>query len=339
MKGNVLIFTVIFIFSLIISASEAFSSENGASIVLSAPPSADPQPPKSVLTEGDEILVRSSQQGMVEARNKARVYSIKAAGAFPIYDADFRDFIDYGASIVVGIEKEIKPNISIQPTLGLVALTGDWKYGSERETIRIEAEEYYPGNISGASTPITAEDLSDANLGIGYHSEGEAVITSAELLSNVDIETDLYIFPLVLNVVYRPKDLGKKIKPYIGGGLGFCLARRDVESRILKENSYQGPEYRVTLNDSQTVTGQILHFLAGVEIPFKNNMKIVAEASTTIYDLKRFDPIIEIAYRKPTPSSYEGSDDASWTYEDPIGIGVFKEEFVTSLSIGLVIPF
>jgi len=170
-------------------------------------------------------------------------------------------------------------------------------------------------------------------------SGGEAVVTNTEFLRSIDLRTSMYIVPLTLNLTYQLHDDGvRKINPYIGGGIGFCVAKRDVESRTLKEKRYAGPNYYLDFNDSQTVTGQMFQLFAGIEIPLKN-MKIVAESTTALYDLKNFDPIVSISHREPVPEYYEGTDIDTVPAENPIDIGVFREEFITSISIGLVVPF
>ena len=129
------------------------------------------------------------------------------------------------------------------------------------------------------------------------------------------------------------------MNPYVGGGVGFCLARRESESRAIKEDFFEGPEYRLDLDKSQLVTGHVLKAFAGIEIPFKNNMKLVAEAKTELYGLSSFDPIMKTSFKTENPYWYEGSDLSTWSYEDPLEFGVFKEEFISSFVVGLVIPF
>ena len=65
----------------------------------------------------------------------------------------------------------------------------------------------------------------------------------------------------------------------------------------------------------------------------------MAEANTSLYSLRNFDPIMEISYKVPNPDWYEGSDLSQWNYETPLEIGVFQETFISSVMIGIVIPF
>ncbi len=326
---------IVIIFSLLlVPASQSFAAQDepaGDMPTYAASPSTAPE---TSLTREDEILIQSPQKRF-GLSGFAQSYSVKTGGAVAIYDEDFRDFVDYGVSINYGLKKKVIDKLYFFPSIGFLMLKGDWDMSNESESILIESEEYFPGY----SGDIAAEDINEVNYGSGYISEGEAVVTSAEFLRSIDLSTSLYIIPITLNVVYQPHEGGKKFNPYIGGGIGFCLARRDVESRVLKDKSFDGPQYRITLDDSETVPGQVLQFFAGFEIPFKKNIKLVAEATTTLYGLKNFEPILEIEYKRPNPAWYEGSDLLTWTLEDPIRIGVFQEEFVTSLSIGLVVPF
>ncbi len=83
------------------------------------------------------------------------------------------------------------------------------------------------------------------NLGIGYSSEKEVLITSSESLKRIDVHTDLYLFPITVNALYKFHPIGK-ITPYAGGGLGYCMAIRDSDSRAIKSKYFLGPDYRIT---------------------------------------------------------------------------------------------
>jgi len=265
-------------------------------------------------------------------------YFVTTGGSLPILDETFRDFIDYGASASFGAGKRITEKLSITATIGLSMMTGDWSVKGDRESIEVAAEEYYPGIVTEPGVVITPEDLDDVNLGISYHGDAEATITSAESLEKIDVHTDMYLFPVSINALYRIKQ-SDKFSAYAGGGLGFCVAIRDCDSSALKSKYFSGPEYKVSLNHSQTVTGLLVNLTAGIDVPIYEKLKFVAEASSTLYDLNSFDPILEISFTKPNPAWYEGSDLSQWSYEDPLRVGVFKEVYVTSLSAGFVMPF
>lgn len=290
----------------------------------------------AALTQDEEILVTAPRKQHF-LRGQAFSYSIKSGGAFAVYDSDFRDFLDYGLSVSLDAKKKIQEKISFLASLEVIMLTGEWDTGSNREPIIMEAEETFPGfNQAG----ITAEDLPDQNLGSSYHGDGEAIITSAQLLRRVDLDTTLYIVPLSFNIVYEHHGGDRnKINPYIGGGLGFCMATREVESDAIREQSYLGPQYRIRLDDSETVFGQLVQIFAGVEIPFKHNIRLVAEASAAMYDLDNFDPVLEVSYNLENPDYYTGDDMSSYNPEDPVKIGVFEQEIISTFSIGVVIPF
>ncbi len=263
---------------------------------------------------------------------------IKAGASMANYDKEFREFLDYGAIVSLGLEKRMKENISVTVAIDLIMLKGKWRTGGDRESIQAAAEEYFPGFVPDEGEVITAEDLPDVNLGQSYFGGGEALITSAESLQSIDIETTLFLLPITLNAKYWIHK-EEKVNPYVGGGLGFCIARREVKSRAIKEESFEGPEYRIDLDKSQVVTGTLLNFLAGVEIPLKNNFRLVAEFNTGFYNLQQFDPILEISYKTANPAWYEGSDLSTWSYEDPLEIGVFNNVCVSSVMIGLVMEF
>jgi len=331
-KPNIII---VFMFSLLLGpAFQSLAAQNEPAGDIPAYAASLSAAPGTSLTVEDEIMIQSPQKRLGLSRF-AQSYSIKTGGAVAIHDEDFRDFIDYGVSLNYGLKKKVRDKLYFFPSIGFLMLKGDWDTSNDSQSILIESESYFPGY----SEDISAEDINQVNYGSGYMSEGEAVVTSAEFLRSIDLSTSMYIVPITFNAVFQPNEGGKKFNPYIGGGIGFCIVRRDVESRVLKDKYFDGPEYQITLDESETIPGQVLQFFAGFEMPFHKNVKLVAEATTTLYGLKNFDPILEIAYKRPNPAWYEGSDLLSWTLEDPIEVGVFHEEFVTSLSIGLVVPF
>ena len=292
-------------------------------------------PPSVALNENETIMVQSthSMQGVSE---KLYSYFVQAGGVLPIYDEDFREFVDYGASITLGIKREITSRLFLVPTIGMTLLNGDWNSGQEREGIFADSGLYFP-NYPDMTDP---EDLPDENQGVGYSTGGEGFILSSELLRHIDLKTSLYILPVAINVVYRLHGEGeKKINPYIGGGLGVCVAWREVESRTLKQKYYEGPVYSLTYNDNQTVTGQLLQVFGGIEVPFGGNMKFIANIATTLYDLRQFEPILAISASRPNPAWNEGPQPVTFSYEDSLNIGVFREEWVSSASIGVVVPF
>lgn len=283
----------------------------------------------------DEEMLTMPMSKKNDSMEKMRSYIVQSGGSIPIYDQDFRDFVDHGATITLGMKQKVMPHLYATPTLGFTLLNGNWDLEKSRQAITIEEQDY-----NTTYGDISPEDVNPVNTGEGYMSGGEAVVTNPEFLQSIDLETSMFIIPLTLNLTYQLHDDGvRKINPYVGGGIGFCVAKRDVESSTLKEKRYAGPNYFLDFNSDQTVTGQVLQFFAGIEIPFQKNMKIFAESTTTLYNLKDFDPILSIAYKKPNPAYYQGSDLQTWTLENPIDIGVFREEYVTSLSIGLIVPF
>ena len=282
-----------------------------------------------------------SHQALATAiQDKDRFYFIKTGAVVPILDKDFRQFLDYGASVSVGAGKHLNENLSVSVSFDIIMLTGDWSTGGDRKSIEVAAESWAPGIINQpGQTTIIAEDLSDPNLGIGYHSDAEGIITSSESLKQIDVHTDLYLFPITVNALYKFHSIGK-ITPYAGGGLGFCMAVRDSDSKALKNKYFSGPDYDITLNNNQTTNGVLINFLGGLTIPIYKKMTFVAEANTTWYDLKTFDPILEVSFKTPNPAYLAGYNDVTtYSYEDPKRIGVFSQEFVGKFSVGLVMPF
>jgi len=286
----------------------------------------------------EETIILTAPLTEPEIKQLGMAYFIKPGASFAIHDKTFRGFLDYGPAISVGIDKEMNENLSIIFSVGLEALKGKWSIAGTRESIFLAGEEYIPGYVPGPGETITAEDLPNENLGMGVIANAEGVVISDESLRRVDAKTTLYLMPITLSAKYwLHKD--KKVNPYVGGGLGFCFARRDVESSAVKEKFFLGPEYLIQMQETQYVTGLVLNLLAGIEIPLKNKMRFVAQARTGLYDLKRFDPIFEVSYLKPTPGWYSGSFLSSFTGEEPVKIGVFNYEIVSSATIGLVVPF
>lgn len=296
---------------------------------LSTPSAGEP----SALPSEETILARPMGR-KVEAMDPMRSYFVQTGAALPIYDEDFREFVDYGGSVTLGLKKKVMDHLYLMPALGLGILNGDWDWTGQRGSIKIE-EQIYNTTYGDYTDDLTPGDVNPVNTGDGYMSGGEAVVLNAEFLRSIDLQTSMYLIPLTLNLRYQLHDDGvEKINPYLGGGIGVCWAKRDVESRTLKEKQYGGPDYYLDFNDSQTVYGGVLQLFAGIEIPFRNNIKLVAESTTALYDLNKFDPILSIS-----PNRTSAIDPATWSLEDPYEIGVFKEEFVTSLSIGIVVPF
>lgn len=265
-------------------------------------------------------------------------YTVSAGAMIPLVDHTFREFVDYGGMVKAGIHKRMDDRLTLSATFGVGLLTGDWSVGGSRQSLSIAAEEYYPGYIKEPGTTITAEDLPESNLGTSYHSEAEATVTNAESLKSIDVHTDLYLFPVSLNALYQVKQ-SSTFNAYVTGGLGFCTAVRDCNSKALKEKYFSGPDYRARLNDSQSVTGLLVNLGGGMRFPVYERLTFVCEASATLYDIKAFDPVLEISFTKPNPNWYPGSDLSQWSYENPKHIGVFKEAYVANVTAGFVIPF
>ena len=287
--------------------------------------------------ETDEL---SHQALTAVLQEKDNFYYVKTGGAVPLLDTTFRKFIDYGASVSFGVGKKIDDNLSLTVALDAMMLTGDWSIGGSRASVEVASESWDPTTPGqGGQTTINAEDQNPVNEGIGYSSGGTYQITSSESLKRIDVHTDLYIFPITFNALYKFDQIGK-ISPYVGGGLGFCLATRDSDSKAIKEKYFAGPDYIIFLNNHQTVTGMLLQLLGGMSVPIYNKLKFVAEADTTWYDLHSFDPILEISMAKtPNPTSIGGNDVTTYSYENPKHFGVFSEVFVVNIAVGLVMPF
>jgi len=266
-----------------------------------------------------------------------RFYFIKSGGALPILDEDFRDLYDYGMSVTMGMEKKVNEKLSVIAAVDIVMLNGKWDMNRGRaETMYVESEET---QIGFSPEQVEAEEIPAENLGTEYIAEAEAVVTSAESVKNIDIDSTMYILPVTISALYRIHEEGT-ISPYFGGGFGLCLAYREAKSKTLKENSYQGPNYLIEMDKADTVMGSLFQLFAGVELPVKRTFKIVAQANTTFYDLKTFNPILEVSHKQRDPDWYHSEDPlSSWSNEEPLDVGVFGEEYVSSLSIGFVMPF
>lgn len=295
------------------------------------------------MSETDDLSHQALATVMKE-QDKDTFYFVKTSGAVPLFDKDFRDFIDYGLGVSVGAGKKLNDNLSLTVAFDMVLLTGDWSQKGDRESLIFGEARYptdRPGEPSQPVITIEAEESisSEANTGIGYIEGAEAQIINAESLKSIDISTDLYLFPVTINALYKFNKIGK-ISPYVGGGLGYCLAVRDSDSKALKSSYWDGPDYGLHFNNSQTSNGMLLKLLGGLNIPVYKNMLFVAEANTTMYDLKKFDPILEVSFTKPSnPTSIGGNDVSTWSYEDPKQFGVFDQSFVANFSIGIVMPF
>ncbi|MDT8272771.1 MAG: hypothetical protein RRA35_06230 [Desulfomonilia bacterium] len=267
-----------------------------------------------------------------------RDYYISTGGTFAFLDRDFREFLDYGASVTLGMRQRLKEKLSLHLSLGLTMLNGEWSTKDRRERTYFDEDIWFPGYVAEPGQTITEDDLPPENLGIGYHGPGSYIVF-AENLRRLDVDTTLFLLPVTFGIHYWVRDEGK-IKPYVGGDLGFVVARRECVSRALKETYYFGPQFRYDFNDYQRVTGQLLSVYGGVEIPLREKLKIVAQGFATLYDLKKFDPILEIFADTPPPEwNYKTSPVTTFSYQEPVAFGVFKHEYVTGFSIGVVMPF
>ena len=302
-------------------------------------PFLEPSGEKQLISQSEpEELSHSAISSVLQKKDLD--YYIETGGAIPIYDKHFRDFIDYGASVNLGLAKRLKSDLTLTASVGVIMMTGKWSIKGDRHSIDIAAESWTPGiiNQTGQVT-ITPEDVvPQENLGTGVHSEGTVVITSSENLNSLDVDTTLYLFPVKVGALYCFPEV-HKINPYVGGGVGVCFADRKVESRALKEKYFDGPEYGIKLNKSQTITGMLLDFVAGVNVPYKKNMNFFAEVGTTFLNLQDFDPILEVSYEKTRPTPFTATDITTFSYEDPRKIGVFSHEFITNISVGLIVAF
>jgi hypothetical protein len=293
-----------------------------------------------VAQAGTEDLSHQALAAAIATQNKDMFYFIKTSGEVPILDKSFRQFLDYGASVSFGAGKHLDENLSISVSLDIVMLTGNWSIAGDRKSIEIAAESWDPMAVGQAGNPtVNAEDLPAVNEGVGYSSGKQLIIVSKESLKQIDVHTDLYLFPITINALYNFQPIGK-ITPYAGGGLGYCMAVRDSNSKALKTKYFAGPQYGILMNNSQTSHGMLFNFLGGVNIPVYKKLTFIAEANMTWYDLKSFDPILEISFKTPAnPTSIGGNDVSTWSYEDPTRIGVFSQEFVGKFTVGFVMPF
>lgn len=323
------------------SISPAFITLEKLKIDFALHSSGDPNGEKlMMISQSDtEDLSHSSISSSVQ--KKDLYYYVEAGGDIPIYDKRFRDFIDYGGSVSLGIAKRIASDLTLTASVGMVVMTGKWSAKGDRQSLQAAASESWtPGIISQpGQVTVNPEDVPQNNLGQGYSAGGEAVITSSENLNTVDIETTMYLFPVKVGAVYCFPEINK-VNPYVGGGVGFCIADRETDSHALKEKYFDGPEYGIKINKSQTVTGMLIDLVAGVDIPFRTNMKLFAEVGTSLYNLKNFDPILEVSDQKTSTAPYSGySDITTYSYENPEKIGVFRYEFISSISFGFIMQF
>jgi len=263
-------------------------------------------------------------------KKKDFFFFIDAGASIPIYDKTFRDFLDYGACLNIGAGKRISSDLTITTSIGVVMMNGKWSTKGDPRSLQAVSESW----ANTQTGEITAEE-NKATTGDSYLANGESFIKSSENLEKIDIDTTLYLFPLKVDALYQFNDIGR-IKPYAGGGIGICLAQRSSESTSLKTKYFEGPEYTIKFEKDQSVTGMLVDLLLGFVVPFKNDMKIVGQVSTTFYDLDNFDPILEVTYEDVPLSN---SDQTTFSYETPGKIGVFKNVFITNISIGLIIPF
>lgn len=283
----------------------------------------------------EETMLLTAPETQSAAHFYGRSYFLKAGGAYACYDEDFRDFLDYGGTISFGIEQQLKKKLSASIVVDLTMLKGKWGTSGDRESIEIAAEEWHPGFYEVPNVVITAEDLPAENLGTSSHGGIVLTIDSADSLKSIDVKTTLYLLPVTVNALYSIHDEAR-FRSYMGGGIGFCLASREVDLIALKEESAGGAINLIKENTHEMVTGIVLHLFAGIEIPLKDRLNFVVEAKTALYDLENYDPVLSVSYRD---ESIENPTVTSFSYQQPLEIGVFQEEFVSSLMIGIVVPF
>jgi len=325
----------------VVAAALTLALPAGARADGSAP--AAPDIPGAGREAGPVLAAASNQDELAHQSLQAiaaadTFYFVSAGALVPLVDHTFREFVDYGGMVTMGARTRLSEKLSLSATVGVGLMSGDWSVKGDRQSILVAAEEYYPGYVTEPGVVIRPEDLPDENLGTSYHADAEAVITSSESLRRIDVHTDLYLFPVALNALYQVRQ-SSRFTAYVGGGLGFCTAVRDCNSRALKEKYFSGPDYKVRLNDSQSVKGLLVNLAAGVNVPVYERLTFVCEAATTLYDIEAFDPVLEISFTRPNPAWYPGNDLSQWSYEDPRHIGVFKEAYVTNIQLGFVIPF
>jgi opacity protein-like surface antigen len=356
-KKLVLAIFLILASALVVSASEGDQStsatQHGQTISTGQPPATDAlgdillptfldykdKDSRTMLAqaEADDL----SHQALVAAVDEKNMfYFVTTGGTIPLLDRTFREFLSYGGSVSIGVGQKIDKNLSLSVSLGVTMLTGDWSINGDRKSVEVASEEWNPGAFGQpGQTTITAESLPAANLGTGYSSGGVYQITSSESLKQIDVHTDFYIFPVTLNAIYKFDQIGN-ISPYLGGGLGYCVATRHSDSKDITNKYFAGPDYLITLNNSQTVNGMLLQLLGGISVPIYNKLKFVAEGNTTWYDLKTFDPILQISIATtPNPPNIGGNDVITYSYQSPKHVGVFSEVFVANFAVGLVMPF
>lgn len=293
----------------------------------------DKQSSKFLFAQASTDVLSNTTLASDVTKKKDTFYFVNAGAAIPIYDSTFKDFLDYGASVNVGVGKKVTSDLTITTSIGVVMMTGKWSTSGDPRSLSVVAESRSIAQPGG----ITAEGTSPST-GDSILVQGESLVTSSANLETVDVDTTLYLFPIRLDALYQFKDIGK-IKPYAGGGIGFCLADRKCESKALVTKYFDGPEYGIKIDQSQTVTGMLLDLVFGFIVPFKNDMRIVGEVNTSFYDLTDFDPILEVFYKKTSPAPFTASDITTFSYQDPQKIGVFNNVVITNISIGLIVPF
>lgn len=326
-----------------ISAPQLSYSQEPA--VLTTPLQSSPSPyqgsqPLQISQAQDEIRYNTIDTGTSGVPEYLKDYIVKVGASFPIYDDDFKDFIDNGLSISLGVEKRVTPKISLVGEIEFVMMRGDWSVGGSKAALEIAAEEWvYSGNPNiGFSSPneIYPEE-NEENLGGGYWVGGETTTVSAESLKKIDIETTMLMLPVSVNTYYWPLQ-GKKFNPYLGGGIGICLAQRYADSNAIKEKYFEGPEYLITLNDSEFNHGLFLQMFAGVHYPLRNNVIFIVQGKTAFYNMKNFDPVFTVSFKDET-RTLENPSIVTYSYEEPREVGIIEDVFISSFTVGLVIPF
>lgn len=288
----------------------------------------------------DEIKYNAADSRTVMDTGTPLLYSIKASASMPIHDDDFQDFIEYGFSMSFGVEKQVTPKLSLVGEAELIMMTGNWTIKGDRASIKIAAEEMtYSGNPNINIVPpgeVVPEDV-DETQGAGYWSGGGINIESAESLKKIDIETTMLLFPVSINGYFWPLK-GKKLNPYIGGGIGMCLAQRYADSRAIKDKYFEGPEYFISVNESEFNHGLFIQMFAGVYYPLRNNIIFIAQGKTAFYNMKNFKPIFTVSFKDET-RSLEDPSIVTYSYEKPLEVGIIEDVFISSLAVGLLIPF
>jgi len=135
----------VFALSLSVSPSPALSAEEEDFLEqeMLMPPQETASPPAApdAFPKEEDLLIQATGS-KADPMHKVRSYLVQAGGALPIYDEDFRDFLDYGASVTLGVKQKVVPRLYITPTLGLVLLNGDWDMNENRGVIAFEEQSY-----------------------------------------------------------------------------------------------------------------------------------------------------------------------------------------------------